>query len=144
MSGGSDAASARLVALDDRTLVAGQIAPADLPDIAAAGVKMVVNNRPDGEEPGQPTGEQIRAAAEEAGLAYRHIPVAGGLSADQVAATAALLGETDDKILLFCRTGTRSTYLWALAEASRGADSETLISKAAAAGYDLSSLRPHL
>ena len=133
-----------LVALDDRTFVAGQIAPADLPDIAAAGVRLVVNNRPDGEEPGQPTGEAIRAAAEAAGLAYRHIPVAGGLSADQVAATAALLGESEDRILFFCRTGTRSTYLWALAEASRGGDAETLIAQAGAAGYDLSSLRPYL
>jgi uncharacterized protein (TIGR01244 family) len=134
----------RLVALDDRTLVAGQIAPADLPAIAAAGVTTIVNNRPDGEEPGQPTGEAIRAAAAAAGLAYRHIPVAGALSADQVAATAALLGESEDKILLFCRTGTRSTYLWALAEASRGGDPETLLAQAGAAGFDLSSLRPHL
>jgi uncharacterized protein (TIGR01244 family) len=133
-----------LVPLDDRTLVAGQIDPADMPSIAAAGVQVVVNNRSDGEEPGQPSGEAIRAAAEEAGLAYRHIPVAGGLSAEQVAALAGVLGETEGKVLLFCRTGTRSTYLWALAEASRGGDGETLIAQAGAAGYDLSSLRPHL
>ena len=130
--------------LDDRTFVAGQIAPDDLPAIAAVGVKTLVNNRPDHEEPGQPTGEEIAAAAKDAGLAYRHIPVAGGLSADQVAALAALLGESEDKLLLFCRTGTRSTYLWALAEASRGADPESLIASAAAAGHDLSSLRPYL
>ena len=134
----------RFVPLDDRTFVAGQIAADDLPAIAAAGVKLVVNNRPDHEEPGQPTGDEIRAAAEAAGLGYRPIPVAGGLSADQVAALAGLLGESEDKLLLFCRTGTRSTYLWALAEATRGADPETLIAQAAAAGYDLSSLRPHL
>ena len=133
-----------LISLDGRTFVAGQIAPDDLPAIAAAGVKTVVNNRPDHEEPGQPSGDEIKAAAEAAGLAYRHVPVAGGLSADQVAAVAGLLGETEDKILLFCRTGTRSTYLWALAEASRGGDPETLIAHAAAAGYDLSSLRHHL
>ena len=133
-----------LLPLDGRTFVAGQIVPADLPAIAAAGVRTVVNNRPDGEEPGQPAGDDIRAAAEAAGLAYRHIPVAGGLAAEQVEALADLLGQDGGKRLLFCRSGTRSTYLWALAEASRGADPETLISQAAAAGYDLGPLRPYL
>jgi uncharacterized protein (TIGR01244 family) len=134
----------QIIPLDDRTCVAGQIAPSDLAAVAAAGVRTVVNNRPDFEEPGQPTGAEIRAAAEAAGLAYRHVPVAGGLSAEQVSTVADLLGASEDKLLLFCRTGTRSTYLWALAEASRGADPETLIAQAAVAGYDLSSLRPYL
>ena len=133
-----------LVPLDADTLVAGQIGAEDVPAIAEAGVTLIVNNRPDGEEPGQPSGETIRAAAQAAGLAYRFIPVAGGLSAPQVEAMAAAFDEAGGKVLAFCRSGTRSTYLWALARARRGADAETLIGQAAAAGYDLTPLRPHL
>lgn len=130
-------------ALDDRTFVAGQIAPGEMVEIAALGVARIVNNRPDGEEPGQPTSAEIEAAAQGAGIDYRHIPVAGGFSPEQVEAMAAAL-DHDGKTLAFCRSGTRSTYLWALARASRGGDGEALIAQAAAAGYDLDSLRPYL
>lgn len=133
-----------MIALDDEVLVAGQIEVADLPTVAAAGVTLVVNNRPDGEEPGQPASAAIEAAARAAGLDYRHIPVAGGLAPDQIAAMAEALDGAAGKTLIFCKSGTRSTYLWALAEASRGADGIRLIEQAAAAGYDLSPLRPHL
>jgi len=127
----------RLIPLDPDTFVAGQIEPADMADIAAAGVGLVINNRPDREEPGQPLGEDIRAAAEAAGLAYRAVPVAGGLTAQQVEAMAEALDEAEGKVLAFCRSGTRSTYLWALARSRRGADADTLVGQAATAGYDL-------
>lgn len=133
-----------MIALDERTLVAGQIAPADLPGIAAAGVALVVNNRPDGEEPGQPAAAEIEAAAEATGLSYRFIPVFGGFPRHAVEALAAALDEAEGKTLLFCRSGTRSTFLWALARASRGADPEMLIARGAEAGYDLAPLRPWL
>lgn len=133
-----------LIALDSETFVAGQIRPADMAGIAAAGVALIVNNRPDHEEPGQPTAEEIRRAAEAASLAYRDLPVSGGISRAQADALAEALELAAGKTLLFCRSGTRSTYLWALARARRGADAETLIGQAAAAGYDLSALRPHL
>ena len=123
--------------LDDRIFVTGQIGPGDLAEVKALGVTMIVNNRPDGEEPGQPLSAQIEAATLAAGLGYRHIPVAGGFSADQVEAMAAALAEANGRTLAFCRSGTRSTYLWALAEASRGRDGEELIECAAVAGYDL-------
>jgi uncharacterized protein (TIGR01244 family) len=131
-------------ALDEKTLVAGQIRPNQMAGAAARGVTLIVNNRPDGEEPGQPAGADIEAAARAAGLDYRHIPVAGGISADQVEAMAAALAAADGRILAFCRSGTRSTFLWALAQASRGADRERLIDQAAAAGYDLTALRTSL
>src|SRR4030095_6323279 len=73
-----------LVPIDAGTLVAGQISTADFPAIAAAGVSTIVNNRPDGEEPGQPAGAEIEAAARAAGIDYRHIPFSGVLSSDQV------------------------------------------------------------
>lgn len=100
--------------LSDTVLVAGrQLRPDDMDAVVAAGVALVVNNRPDGEEPGQPTSAEIEAAARAAGLDYRHIPVSGGIGPDQVAAMAVAMEE--GKLLAFCRSGQRSTLLWALA-----------------------------
>jgi len=127
--------------LSETVLVAGQITPQDV--TAASGVAVIVNNRPDGEEPGQPSGAAIEAAAREAGIAYHHIPVSGAITPEVVKRMAALLNE-GAPLLAFCRSGTRSTWLWALAEASRGADGEALILRAAEAGYDLGPLRPYL
>jgi uncharacterized protein (TIGR01244 family) len=124
--------------LDDRVFVAGQIGPEDLPAIKAAGVTAIINNRPDGEEPGQPSTAEIAAAAQAAGLSYRHVPMAGGLDAALVQEMADALAETDGPLLAYCRSGTRSAYLWALAESQRGVGGDELMRKAAAAGYDLS------
>ena len=38
--------------LDEKTLVAGQLRPEQLDELRRHGVTMIVNNRPDGEEPG--------------------------------------------------------------------------------------------
>ena len=128
--------------LSEQVLVAGQIMPEDVAQAAASGITTIVNNRPDGEEPGQPAGSEIEVAARGAGVAYHHIPVAGGVTADEVGRMVSALDE-GGIVLAFCRSGTRSTWLWALAEARRGADGETLIAQAAAAGYDLEPLRPY-
>lgn len=130
-------------ALDDMMRIAGQIAPADVPALAAAGVTNIVNNRPDGEEPGQPTGAQIAEAAWAAGIGYVHLPVAGGLSDEQVAAMAEIL-DRPGVALAFCKSGTRSTFLWALARARLGDDPEGIRAKAEAAGYDLSPIARYL
>ena len=130
--------------LDDAMLVSVQIAPEQVADAAALGVTMIVNNRPDGEEPGQPAGAGIAAAADAAGIGYRHIPVAGGFAPDQVDAMAEALEAAEGKVLAFCKSGTRSTFLWALAEKQRGGDGAAILEKAAGAGYDLSPLRLHL
>ena len=100
----------RLIALDPDTFVAGQIRPEDMAEIAAAGVTLIVNNRPDFEEPGQPTSEEIRGAAEAVGLAYRDIPVSGAIAPHQAEAAAEALEQAGGKALFFCRSGTRSTY----------------------------------
>ena len=130
--------------LDEKMLVGGQIEPEAIPALAAHGVTMIVNNRPDREEPGQPHAAEIEAAARQAGLDYRHIPVAGGMAPQQVQAMAEALDAAEGKVFAFCKSGTRSTWLWALAEAKRGADAEDLIRKAAASGYDIEPLRPYL
>ena len=130
--------------LDDKVLIAGQIRPEDVADLAASGITTIVDNRPDGEEPGQPTASAIAAAALEAGLEFRFVPVAGMLSPVQIEQTADAIEQAEGQVLLYCRSGTRSAWLWALVRASRGADGEGLIASAASAGYDLSGLRPHL
>lgn len=130
--------------LDARTFVSAQIAPEDLAGLAAHGITAIVNNRPDGEEPGQPLAVEVEAAARAAGLAYAFIPVGGGLSPDQIEAMAEALDAAVGKLLAFCRSGTRSTYLWALARSRQGADAEQLIGQAADAGYDLGPISAYL
>lgn len=128
--------------LDDGISVAGQITPEHVAIAKAQGVVAIINNRPEGEQPGQPTGDAIRTAAEAAGLAYTAIPVDhSGFRQDQVDAMTQALAAADGPVLAFCRSGTRSTWLWALARATAGADVETLIAKAGAQGYDLTGLR---
>lgn len=129
--------------LTDDFHVAPQIELADLATAAAQGFLIVINNRPDGEEPDAPQGDAVAAAAAAAGLAYVAIPVGhGGFSAAQLDALDAALGQHSGKALAYCRSGTRSTHLWALAQARGGADVDDLCGAAAAAGYDISMLRP--
>ena len=129
--------------LDESTLVAiRQFTAADIVEAASAGIRLIVNNRPDGEEPGQPTSAEIGAAAGAAGLDYRHIPIAGAFPPEQVEAMARALEQ--GPVLAFCRSGTRSTYLWALARAKRGAAAGESVAAAAAAGYDLAPIRAWL
>lgn len=130
--------------LDEALSASPQIAPEDLPDIAAQGFRSVISNRPDGEEPGQPSSEDLRQAAEAAGLAFAHVPVVGGAISDQdVADFSEALANLPQPVFGFCRTGTRTTTLWALANvASISADD--LIARAKSAGYDLGALRPRL
>ena len=130
--------------LDDKVMVAGQLQAGDLAEAAAEGITLVINNRPDDEEPGQPSGAEIGAAAKQAGLEYYHLPISNDLMPIQVNFTATMIKRTDGKALLFCRSGTRSTFLWALARSKQGADGEALIASAKAAGYDLEPLRRHL
>jgi uncharacterized protein (TIGR01244 family) len=130
--------------IDAHMLVAGQLMPEDVAEAAEQGVTMIVNNRPDGEQPGQPAGSEIQAAAKAAGIEYRHIPVRGGLAPEQVLAMAEAIEATQGTMLAFCASGTRSTYLWALARAQGGEDAEAIVAKAAGAGYDLTPLRPYL
>ena len=97
--------------------VAPQLSPEAMAEAARAGFRSVVNNRPDFEGgPDQPTNASIEAAALAAGLVYRHLPVAGGYqSPEEIAAFAQLLAELPRPLLAFCRSGARSTRLYAAA-----------------------------
>ncbi len=131
--------------IDDSISVAPQIRPEDVPALAAAGFVHIINNRPECEEFGQPTGAQIAEAAEAAGLGYTEIPVTpGGFSMAQVEAMAEALGSVEGPVLAYCRSGTRSCNLWALATAYKGGVPDELVEKGAGAGYDLSGIRPAL
>src|SRR4029079_18904965 len=102
---------------------AGGLERADIEALADAGVRTIVNNRPDGEDPGQLPAEEARRLAEARGIAYHHIPVtAATLTAGDVDAMAAVLGAAERPMVLHCRSGTRSTLLWALVRWREGAD----------------------
>ncbi|MFY8049386.1 MAG: TIGR01244 family sulfur transferase [Erythrobacter sp.] len=126
--------------IDATLAVAPQMAPEDLAGLAAQGVAAVICNRPDGEEPGQPPLDDMRRAAQEEGLAFHHIPVAGGLFPPAaVAAFGAIRRGTHGKVLAYCRTGTRTASLDALANI-RGLSAANRVANANAAGYDLLTL----
>ena len=128
--------------LTDTMLVASQICVDDIARASALGVTTIINNRPDGESPDQTAGAEIAAVATAAGIAYVAIPVThAGFSMPQIKAMAAAMTATKGKVLAYCRSGTRSTNLWALAQAGSGVDPEQLSRAAASAGYDLAPLR---
>jgi len=123
----------------DQFSVSPQIAVGDVAQAATEGFVLIINNRPDGEDPAQPDGAEIEAAARAAGLDYVAIPVRGGPDAAQVLAQRQALEAADGPVLAYCRSGTRSIVTWAIGQAQAGnVDRQTLISLGAEAGYDLS------
>ena len=129
--------------LSDRVLASPQVAIDDLAAARACGVAVVINNRPEREAEDQTPGAAIEAAARALGLDYIAIPVTpGSFSEAQVHAMLEALRQADGKVLAYCRTGTRSTLLWALAEAAIGRPVEEVAAAADAAGYDISPVKP--
>lgn len=130
--------------INDHVSVSGQIAPEDVATLKALGFTTIVNNRPEGEAPDQPAGDEIEAAAKAAGLAYHAIPLGrDGVNPDMVARTKAVLEGSNGPVFCFCRSGTRSTTLWALSRAGEQPAGE-IIAQAAEAGYDMSHLAGYL
>jgi uncharacterized protein (TIGR01244 family) len=130
--------------INDQVSVSPQISPDDLPALKAAGFTTIINNRPDGESPDQPSSATMQAAAEALGLAYRYIPLGReGVSSQMVEDTKATLEGSDGQVLAYCRSGTRSTTLWALSQAGERPAQE-IVDAAQHAGYDMSHLLGHL
>jgi sulfide:quinone oxidoreductase len=124
--------------------VAHQLTERDLEEAAAAGFKTIINNRPDGEALDQPRSEDLSAAARQLGLTYLHLPVVSNqLSKDKILAFKAALSRAEQPVLAFCRTGTRSTSLWALM-ARDDLSPDEILQTASQAGYNLEVLRPRL
>jgi uncharacterized protein (TIGR01244 family) len=114
-------------------------------DAREQGFGMIINNRPEDESEDQTPGAKIEAAARAAGMDYVAIPIThSGFSQPQVDAMADALASAQGRVLAYCRSGTRSTLLWALAEAREGGDPDHLSEIASEAGYDLTPIRPLL
>ena len=123
----------------DDLYVSPQITPADVARAAQQGFKLIINNRPDGEEHGQPTAAEIEAAAKAAGLSYVHVPVRGGPNPQQVEEVRQAVAAAEGPVLAFCRSGTRSIITWSIGQAMSGAASPSdLVGLGRQAGYDLS------
>lgn len=124
--------------------VSPQITPSDIASLKELGFTGIICNRPDGEEDDQPTAAAMREAAQSVGMAFHHIPVSGGQFPDgAVAAFRAVRRGSEGLLLAYCRTGTRSITLDALANPDDVDPSERLM-RAANAGYDLTSLSAKL
>jgi uncharacterized protein (TIGR01244 family) len=121
-----------------------QISLDDVEIAAKEGFKAIICNRPDGEDNGQLSAGDIEAACTAQGLSFTHIPVSGAMSQIQIEQMAAALEAANGPVLAYCRSGTRSTNIWAMAMATNGEDGEALVAAAARAGYDLSGLLPSL
>lgn len=99
--------------------VSGQVAPEDITAIKAAGFKGMICNRPDDEQPGQPSAATIGKAAEAAGLKFRHVPFTSGqMTEDHIEAMARALDEMEGPIFAYCRSGARSTNVYLAAKNS--------------------------
>lgn len=131
--------------ISDSFLASPQIDLDSISEAKAAGVTLIINNRPDGEDPTAPQGEEIAEAAQAAGIAYIAIPVGhSGFSEVQVDQMTAALEENEGRTLAYCRSGTRSTLLWALSQAKSGVAPDDIARAAASGGYDVSPVRPML
>ena len=129
--------------LTETVFASPQIGLAEVAEAKAQGIALIVNNRPEGESDDQVAGDEIAEAAHAAGIDYVAIPIThAGFSEPQVKAMVQALEKAKGPVLAYCRSGTRSTLLWALAEASRGGNPAGIAAKAAQAGYDISPVRP--
>ncbi|MEH6757523.1 MAG: TIGR01244 family sulfur transferase [Parasphingorhabdus sp.] len=128
--------------INEKISVSPQISLEDIKAAQADGVTLIVNNRPDGEEPSAPQSADIEAAAKAAGMDYISIPIThSGFSAPQVEAMINALDSSKGKILAYCRSGTRSTLLWSLAQAKKGMAPDEIARLAGNAGYDITPVR---
>ncbi len=129
--------------LSEAVLASPQISLDDIAAAKDAGVTLIVNNRPDGEDPAAPQSETIENEAAAQGLNYVAIPIGhSGFSEVQIDEMIAALERADGNVLAYCRSGTRSTFLWSLAQAKLGNAPDAIASAAAKAGYDIAPIRP--
>jgi uncharacterized protein (TIGR01244 family) len=122
--------------LDDKVQVSGQIRPDEIAGLRAEGVTLIINNRPDGEEPDQPLGVEIEEAATAAGIDYRSVPIIRGIGPADAEAMRDAIAASEGKVLAFCRSGTRSALAWALAKNDEGMAREEIERRLISAGVD--------
>ena len=109
------------VVLDPSITVSGQLAPADFAALAARGVRLVINNRPDNEDPGQLSAADAARLAAEHGMAFRHVPISlPALSSADIARFSEALAAADGPVHAYCRSGMRSALVWGIDAAGSG------------------------
>lgn len=124
--------------------VSGQVDPASIAAAKAAGFRTIINNRPDREEPGQPSSAELEAQARAAGLDYRYIPVTPGRYGEaDIDRFCDAMGGCEGPALAFCKSGMRATSLWALSQAGK-LPTDAILRQASACGYDLLPLIPQI
>jgi uncharacterized protein (TIGR01244 family) len=105
----------------DDYAVSGQIAADDIRAIKEAGFRSIICNRPDDEQPGQPSAAEIAVAAEAAELVFRHIPFTSGqMTEEDVQKMAEALDEIPGPVFAYCRSGARSTSIFMAAKQAKG------------------------
>jgi uncharacterized protein (TIGR01244 family) len=133
--------TAELIPLAPGLEVTGRLDRDDIAALAKAGVRTIINNRPDDEDPGQLAAAEARRLAAAHGIAYHHIPVtAATLSRADVDAFSEALQAAEQPVVAHCRSGTRSTLLWALTRMRAGEDPVGLVAAAARHGIDIAAL----
>jgi uncharacterized protein (TIGR01244 family) len=133
---------AKITALTENFAVASQIGPNDIAEIAAAGYRVLINNRPDGEQEGQLNSHEARLQAEALGIEYHYLPfTAATLTLAQIEQFESLLAKGEGPILAHCRSGTRCCLVWSITELRKGAgDAEALIRQGAERGFSIPEL----
>lgn len=126
--------------LSETVFVRGQIAVEDVEMLANAGIKTIINNRPDGEAPGQPLSSKMKVAAEGLGLTYLYLPMASGISESLIENSVTAYADSPSPVFAFCASGTRSTVLWCFACVKELGVDKVLMA-AADAGYNLEQIR---
>tara|TARA_R110000823_G_scaffold132777_5_gene261216 strand:+ start:13939 stop:14355 length:417 start_codon:yes stop_codon:yes gene_type:complete len=125
-----------IIQLSDSLAVAAQIAPEEVAVVAARGYRVLVNNRPDGEEGAQPSASELAELAKAAGMEYHHMPVTHmDFPGEDFAAFSALVDDPEKPVLAFCRSGTRCANLWVASRPS--AAQEEAMQTARRMGFDL-------
>ena len=129
--------------LTDEVAVCAFVPPSKLAELAPK-FRTIINNRPDDEEPNQPSSAEIEAEARRLGVDYVHMPVVPGQISDaQIAAFGEAIGTRKGPVLAFCRSGLRAVTLWALSEVGKRSVDD-ILTTAANAGYDLSAVKQRL
>lgn len=123
--------------LSDTVMVSGQVAPHEVAGLAEQGITVLVNNRPDGEEEGQPLASEIEDAAGAAGISYHFVPIIRGIGPADIERMQQTLREAEGgKLLAFCRSGTRSALTLAVAQREEGASADEVQQQLLQAGFD--------
>jgi uncharacterized protein (TIGR01244 family) len=131
-------------AITDTYYVAPQIDPTDLPDIAAAGIKTIICNRPDEEVPPNLQAAQLEIATHAAGLQFHVLPLTHQNMTLDVITRHMELAQHEGPVLAYCASGTRCTVAWAIGSAMQGLDIDDILASARQGGYALESMRPTL